>query len=74
MLKANCQANAETTVMTAYGMRMAARRIGRSDFSALAITSASAKPRTSSTATVTTVMNTVTASACHHSASVRITP
>src|SRR3954471_19463168 len=74
MLKANAQEKADTTVMTAYGMRMAARRTGRSDCRAFDITSASAKPRTSSTTTVTTVMNTVTATACHHSASVRMTP
>ena len=73
MSKANCQAKADTTVMTAYGMRMAARSTGRSDESAFAITMASAKPRTSSTATVTTVMKTVTRMDCHHSESVRIT-
>src|SRR5512133_2948007 len=73
MLKANAQENADTTVITAYGMRMAARRSGRRDCRAFAITSARAKPRTSSTATVTTVMITVTATACHHSGSVRMT-
>ena len=30
MSNANCQANADTTVMTAYGIRIAARRTGRS--------------------------------------------
>src|ERR687886_57141 len=65
ILNANAQAKAETTVMTAYGMRIAARTTGRMELSALAITSASAKPRTSSTTTVTTVMNSVTSSACH---------
>src|SRR5215207_7350725 len=74
MLKANCQENAETTVITAYGIRIAARRIGRSDFSAFDITRARAKPRISSTTTVTTVMNTVTSTACHHSPSLRMTP
>ena len=59
--------------MTAYGMRMAARRTGWIAFSALAMTSASAKPRTSSTATVTTVMSAATSSACHQSWSVRTT-
>ncbi|WP_242471979.1 hypothetical protein [Blastococcus sp. TML/C7B] len=73
MSKANCQANAETTVITAYGMRMAARMIGRIEDSALAITIASAKPRTSSTSTVTTVMSIVTPRAFHHRLSVRIT-
>src|SRR5215213_3266798 len=74
MLKANCHENADTTVITAYGIRMAARRTGRRDFRAFDMTSASAKPRTSSTTTVTTVMKTVTATACHHSPSVRMTP
>src|SRR4051794_25078620 len=73
MLKANCQENAETTVITAYGMRIAARRTGRIDASALDMTRAREKPRTSSTATVTTVMNTVTSTACHHNASLRMT-
>ncbi len=74
MSKANAQASAETTVMTAYGIRIAARRVGRRDRRAFAITRASPKPSTSSTATVTTVMKTVTPSACHHSPSVRMTP
>ena len=71
--KANCQANADTTVITAYGMRIAARRMGRRARSALTITRARPKPRTSSTATVTRVMNAVTPMACHHRESVRIT-
>jgi len=54
-------------------MRIAARRTGRIAASALAMTSARAKPSTSSTATVTTVMSTVTQMACHHSGSLRIT-
>src|SRR5918997_4582674 len=53
---ANVQAKAETTVMTAYGMRIAARTTGRMELSALAMTSARAKPRTSSTTTVTSSM------------------
>ena len=57
MSKAYCQEKAETTVMTAYGIRIAARSTGRIALSAFIITSAKAKPRTSSTATVTTVMN-----------------
>jgi hypothetical protein len=73
MSKANCQAKADTTVMTAYGMRMAARTTGRIELSAFAITMASPKPRTSSTDTVTTVMNRVTAIDCHHRESVRMT-
>src|SRR3954469_15229603 len=73
MSNANCQAKADTTVMTAYGMRMAARTTGRIEDSILAMTMARAKPRTSSTTTVTTVMNSVTPSACHHSESVRMT-
>src|SRR5689334_11912020 len=40
MLKANAQENAETTVITAYGMRIAARSTGRSDDSALDMTRA----------------------------------
>ncbi len=72
--KANCQANAETTVMIAYGMRIAARRIGRIARSALTMTRASAKPSTSSTATVTRVSSSVTPSAVHQIWSVRTTP
>ena len=71
--KAYCQANADTTVMTAYGMRIAARITGRIDDSALTMTSARAKPRTSSTATVTTVMNSVTARDVHQMRSVSTT-
>ena len=52
---------------------MAARITGRIDDSALTITRASAKPSTSSTATVMTVMSTVTPIAVHHSWSVRMT-
>ena len=52
---------------------MAARRIGRRLFSALSITRASAKPSTSSTATVMTVISAVTPKDCHHSASVSTT-
>ena len=70
---AYCQANADTTVMTAYGMRIAARITGRIACSAFIITSASAKPRTSSTDTVTTVMSRVTASDVHQIRSVRMT-
>ena len=73
MAKANRQANAETTVITAYGMRIAARSTGRIALSALAITNASANPSTSSTATVTTVIATVTAMAIHQVRSVRMT-
>jgi hypothetical protein len=77
--KANCHANAETTVMIAYGIRMKVRRNGRRTPSARCITMASgitmasAKPRTSSTATVITVMSTVTPTACHHKLSVSVT-
>jgi hypothetical protein len=71
--KAYCQANAETTVITAYGMRIAARRTGRIAWSAFIITRARAKPSTSSTATVTTVMNTVTANEIHQIWSVSTT-
>ena len=53
---------------------MAARTTGRIALSAFIITRARAKPRTSSTATVTTVMNSVTAIDVHHSWSERITP
>ena len=53
---------------------MTVRRTGRSPRSALSITSASPKPRTSSTATVTTVMKTVTPNEVHQTESVRMTP
>src|SRR3954469_19980228 len=73
MSNANFQAKADTTVITAYGIRMVARTTGLIDASILAITRASAKPSTSSTTTVTTVMNRVTQIDCHQSESVRIT-
>ena len=74
MSKANCQAKADTTVMTAYGMRMAARTTGRIGAAPWPSPCARPKPRTSSTATVTTVMKTVTPIDCHQSGSVRMTP
>src|SRR3954453_18838600 len=74
MLKANAQEKAETTVMTAYGMRIAARVTGRMACRALAIQHARAKPRTSSTATVTTVMKIVTARYCRQIGSLRMPP
>src|SRR3978361_2064441 len=68
--KANPQANPETTVRTAHGMGDAARSTGRMALSALAITKASANPSTSSTATVTTVIPSVTAMEIHQVESV----
>ena len=53
---------------------MTVRRTGRSPRRALSMTRASPNPRTSSTATVTTVMNTVTPNEIHQTESVRITP
>ena len=53
---------------------MTVRRTGRIARSALSITSASPKPSTSSTATVTTVMKTVTPNEVHQTESVRMTP
>jgi hypothetical protein len=59
--------------MIAYGMRIAVRRIGRTDRIALAITMARAKPRTSSTMTVIAVISAVTPTAFHQIGSDRTT-
>ena len=53
--------------MIAYGIRIAVRSTGRRVRSALFITMARAKPSTSSTATVTTVMKAVASTASHQS-------
>ena len=70
MLKANCQANAETTVMIPYGIRIDVRMTPRAKM-IFHITYANAKPITSSTPTLTTMITTVFQTSCHHSWSVR---
>ncbi len=61
---AYCQENAPTTVTMPYGIRMAVRTVPRAKI-VRCMTRASAKPSTSSTATDTTVISSVTQNACH---------
>src|SRR5690606_36498117 len=70
--RANRHANADTTVMMPYGTRIEVRTIARPT-TMRCITMANAKPMTSSTATVMTVIRTVTPTSRHHRLSVRIT-
>lgn len=58
--------------MMPYGMRIAVRTSPRTDFSPRCITKASAKPSSSSTATVTTVISSVTPSDCQNNGSPRM--
>ena len=59
--------------MIPYGTRIAVRRMPRSCVIARCMTSASRKPSTSSTSTVTTVMIRVTRNACQNTGSLSTT-